>query len=52
MTQPNAIAWRTIETMPADRRDGRLILLWADGEPEIGVWSKMRVWGADRAGTA
>ncbi|HEY0958108.1 MAG TPA: hypothetical protein VGE05_02415 [Novosphingobium sp.] len=46
MTQPNAIAWHPIETMPADRRDGRRILLWADGEPEIGVWSKVRVWGA------
>lgn len=32
------IAWQPIEALPADRKDGRTVLLWADGEPALGRW--------------
>lgn len=38
MPSGSLIKWLPIADMPLDRKDGRNILLWCDGEPQIGVW--------------
>lgn len=32
------IDWKPIGQLPDDRKDGRPVLLWADGEPWVAVW--------------
>ena len=39
MITVNGILWAPIETMPSDRRDGRTMLLWADGDAIRGRWA-------------
>jgi hypothetical protein len=39
------INWQPIESMPEDRKDGRMVLLW-DGGPDIGSWNPSGIWGA------
>ena len=44
MTAPSSSGWNPISAIPADRKDGRRILLWDEDQPVIGRWD------ADRQG--
>jgi hypothetical protein len=46
----DGIDWRPIADLPADRKDGREILLWQGGNmigPDIGTWNPSGVFGGD-----
>lgn len=34
----NALVWLPMNVMPADRRDGRQVLLWRSGEAHLARW--------------
>lgn len=42
MAMPSCSNWQTLTRMPADRKDGRRILLWAHGDPVVGRWDTAR----------
>jgi len=42
MTVPSSSGWNSISNMPADRRDGRRMLLWEEDQPVIGRWDAER----------
>jgi hypothetical protein len=37
-TVPSSSGWRPISELPADRKDGRRMLLWEEDQPVIGRW--------------
>jgi hypothetical protein len=39
MIHAKGIDWRPIDAIPGDRKDGRNMLLWADG-PDVGTWEQ------------
>jgi hypothetical protein len=39
MITGKGILWAPIETITSDRRDGRTMLLWADGDTIRGRWA-------------
>jgi len=41
------INWQPMSMMPESRKDGRFVLLWADGTPEVGSWNNSSVWDTD-----
>lgn len=45
MITVKCIPWEPIETVPADRKDGRSLLLWDQDQPVIGRWDgKREAW--------
>lgn len=42
MAMPSSTGWRPISDIPADRKDGRRMLLWEEDQCVIGRWDPMR----------
>jgi hypothetical protein len=42
MTLPSSSGWNRISVLPADRKDGRRMLLWEEDQPVIGRWDPRR----------
>ena len=38
MALPSSSGWHLISELPADRKDGRRMLLWEEDQPVIGRW--------------
>ena len=42
MALPSSSGWHLISELPADRKDGRRMLLWEEDQPVIGRWDPDR----------
>nr|WP_047166065.1 hypothetical protein [Sphingomonas sp. Y57] len=42
MAMPSSSGWSAISRLPADRKDGRRMLLWEGDQPVIGRWDADR----------